>query len=118
VDGANILLTEEPSEGHLAGMSQPHKRPPPQPHLGELIALRQRRFPNLMVRDFAAMLGVTRLHLTNVERGRRRPSADLVLRWLALLAPEARLSMFGDLPVIEERIRALKKLQQVSPKAA
>jgi len=96
-------------------MSRPHKRPPNQPRLNELIALRQKRFPETMQRDFAAMLGITRLHLTSVEQGRRRPSVDLVLRWLALLGPEARLSMFGGLPVVEERVRALKRLQEVSP---
>jgi transcriptional regulator with XRE-family HTH domain len=99
-------------------MRQPHYRPPKQSRLDALIELRLKRYPDLMQRDFAAMLGITRLHVTSIEMGRRRPSLDLVLKWLALLGPEARLSMFGDLPVIEERIAALKKLQQLAPKAA
>jgi DNA-binding XRE family transcriptional regulator len=96
-------------------MARPHKRPPPRPPLHELIALRQKRYPDMMQRDFAAMLGITRLHLTSIEMGRRTPSIELALRWLATLAPEARFDMFGPLPVVEERVRALKKLQEVSP---
>jgi DNA-binding XRE family transcriptional regulator len=96
-------------------MRKPHYRPPPQPPLDALIALRQARYPNMMQRDFAKMLGITRLHMTSIEVGRRRPSIELALRWLALLAPEARIEMFGDLPVIEERIRQLKQLQKISP---
>jgi len=110
-----MLLTTEWSGGHPVGMPKPYKRPAPQPHLNELIALRQARFPDMKQRDFAVMLGVTRLHLTNIERGRRRPSADLVLRWLALLAPDARLSMFGNLPVIEKRLSSIRRLQEISP---
>ena len=68
-----------------------------------------------MQRDFAKMLGITRLHMTSIEVGRRRPSLELALRWLALLAPEARIEMFGTLPVLEERIRVIKQLQKVSP---
>lgn len=96
-------------------MRQPHKRPPEQPPLVELVALRQKLHPDMMQRDFAKLLGITRLHMTSIEKGRRRPSIELALRWLAILAPEARLDMFGPLPVVEERIRALKKLQQVAP---
>lgn len=96
-------------------MARPHKRPPEQPPLVELMRLRRALYPNMMQKDFAAKLGITRLHMTSVEMGRRRPSLDLTLRWLALLAPEARLDMFGGLPVVEERVRALRKLQEVSP---
>ena len=95
--------------------SPAHKRPPPQPPLNELIALREAKYPDLMQRDFAKRLGVTRLHMTAIEMGRRRPSVELALRWLALLAPEARLSMFGDVPVIAGRIAAMKRLQKLSP---
>lgn len=96
-------------------MSQPHKRPPRQPPLLDLIAVRQARYPDMMQRDFAKLLGITRLHLTAIERGRRRASMDLALRWLGVLAPEARLSMFGELPVVEEHIRAFKRLREISP---
>jgi DNA-binding XRE family transcriptional regulator len=96
-------------------MARPHKRPPLRPPLEDLVALREKKYPNLMQRDFAQKLGITRLHMTSIERGRRTPSVELALRWLALLAPEARLDMFGPLPVIEERVRLIKKLQKVSP---
>jgi len=96
-------------------MDRLHTRPPQQPPLVELIRLRQEFFPGMTQKDFAKLLGITRLHVSSVERGRRRPSLDLTLRWIALLAPKARLDMFGHLPVVEERVRALKKLQEVSP---
>jgi len=96
-------------------MARPHKRPPEQPPLIELTRLRQELFPEVLQKDFAKKLGITRLHMSAVEMGRRRPSLDLTLRWMALLAPKARLEMFGHLPVVEERVRALKKLQEVSP---
>jgi DNA-binding XRE family transcriptional regulator len=96
-------------------MRQPHKRPPEQPPLVELVALRQKLHPDMMQRDFAKLLGITRLHMTSIEKGRRRPSIELALRWLALLAPHARLEMFGPLPVVEERVRLIKQLQKVSP---
>ena len=79
------------------------------------MALRQQKYPAMMQRDFAALIGVTRLHLTSIEQGRRAPSLELALRWLAVLAPEARLDMFGPLPVVEERVRLIKRLQKVSP---
>jgi transcriptional regulator with XRE-family HTH domain len=94
---------------------KPHKRPPRRPPLDELMRLRRLHYPGMMQRDFAAIIGVTRLHLTSIEQGRRVPSLDLVLRWLAALAPEARLDMFGPLPVVEERLRLIKRLQEVSP---
>jgi transcriptional regulator with XRE-family HTH domain len=97
-------------------MPMPEYRPDPQPPLDELIALRLAKYPGMMQRDFAdKLLGVTRLHMTNVEQGRRRPSVELMLRWLDALAPEARIEMFGTLPLIERRIRALQKLQKVAP---
>jgi DNA-binding XRE family transcriptional regulator len=77
--------------------------------------LRQQKYPDMMQRDFAAMIGITRLHLTAIEMGRRTPSMELAMRWLAALAPEARLDMFGPLPIVEERIKALKHLQQIAP---
>ena len=79
------------------------------------MALRQKLYPGMMQRDFAAKIGITRLHLTSIEMGRRAPSLELALRWLAVLAPEARLDMFGPLPVVEERVRLIKRLQEVSP---
>jgi len=94
---------------------KPHKRPPRQAPLQELMALRQQKYPGMMQRDFAAKIGITRLHLTSIEMGRRAPSLELALRWLAVLAPEARLDMFGPLPVVEERVRLIKRLQEVSP---
>ena len=79
--------------------------------------LRQKHYPGMMQRDFAKLIGITRLHMTSIEMGRRTPSLELALRWLELLAPEARLDMFGPLPVIEERIRLLKRLKKVSPES-
>ena len=98
-------------------MPKPHFRPQPQGPRYELIALRERRFPDMLQKDFALSLGITRLHMTSIEQGRRRPSAELVLRWLAALGPEARLSMFGDLPTIEARISLLKRVQKAAPEA-
>ena len=77
--------------------------------------LRRQKFPGVMLRDFAAIIGITRLHLTAIEQGRRTPSLQLALRWLEVLAPEARLDMFGPLPVVEERVRQIKRLQELSP---
>ena len=91
-------------------MPQPHSRPPEQPQLLELIELREKHYPGMPVADFGKLLGISRLHVISVERGRRRPSMDLLLRWLALL-PGARLGMFGDLPTIEKRIRLLQQIQ-------
>ena len=113
VDSANILLTEHRPLEQLGGMPQPHKRPPPQPRLYELIEMRKQK--GFGQAYFAKQLGVTRLHLTAIEMGRRRPSLELAIRWLVLLAPEARLRMFGDLPIIERRLRLLLEMQKVSP---
>ena len=93
-------------------MRNPHKRPPEQPPLVELMRLRRALYPAMLQKDFAKLLGITRLHMTAIEMGRRRASLDLALRWLALLAPEARLGMFGELPVVEEHIRAVRRLQR------
>jgi DNA-binding XRE family transcriptional regulator len=102
--------------GQHTGMPENHYRPPDQPPLDELVRLRQRRYPDLTQEGFAEQLGITRLHLISIERGRRRPSMELILRWLALLAPEARLDMFGDLPVVKKRIHMLAQLQKASSK--
>ncbi|HEY1881223.1 MAG TPA: helix-turn-helix transcriptional regulator [Caulobacteraceae bacterium] len=80
-----------------------------------MIALRKARHPNLKTSGFAHVLGVTRLHLTSIESGRRKPSMQLALRWLTALGPGARMSMFGPLPLVEERIRAIKHLQRNLP---
>lgn len=96
-------------------MTQPHKRPEPRGPLVELMQLRQQRYPGMFQKDFAKLLGITRLHMTAIETGRRTPSIELALRWIEVLAPEARLEMFGPLPVVEERIRAIKRLREISP---
>jgi DNA-binding XRE family transcriptional regulator len=114
VDRAQLRLTKERTVGQHAGMTENHYRPPNQGPLDELVRLRQAKYPEMTQADFAMRLGITRLHVLSIERGRRRPSMELVLRWMALLGPEARLDMFGDLPVIERRIRMLGRLQQVS----
>ena len=108
----------KPLRPDLPSGMKPHKRPPPQPPRDEPIALRQSKYPGMMQRDFAKKLGITRLHMTSIEVGRRSPSLELALRWLALLAPEARLSMFGPLPVVEERVRLIKQLPPETFKAA
>jgi DNA-binding XRE family transcriptional regulator len=115
VDDAIDLLTPERLAGHHSGMPENHSRPPEQPPLDELVRVRQARYPDMTQQEFAQQLGISRLHLISIERGRRRPSTELVLRWLALLAPQARLSMFGDLPLVERRLHMLKRLQKVSP---
>ena len=97
--------------------TKPHTRPPNQGKLDALIALRQAKYPGMLQKDFAPLLGITRLHMVAVETGRRRASLELAARWLKLLAPEGRLSMFGPLPIVEERIRAIKRLQELSPEA-
>jgi transcriptional regulator with XRE-family HTH domain len=96
-------------------MAAPRRYPQLPPKL-DLIAAREKRYPHVTGDAFATMLGITRLHMISVERGRRTPSADLVLRWLALLAPDATLEMFGDLPLVEKRLSILKRLQKVAPK--
>jgi DNA-binding XRE family transcriptional regulator len=99
-------------------MPDEHTRPPPQGPLDELIALRLRKYPDMLQKDFAEqILGITRLHMSSIEVGRRRPSAELVLKWLAALGPEARLSMFGSLPTIEARIALLQRVQSAAPEA-
>jgi transcriptional regulator with XRE-family HTH domain len=95
-------------------MQKLRPRPPPQPPLDELAELRKDK--GFAQRDFAKALGISRLHLLAIERGRRRPSPELAVRWLEMLAPEARLRMFGDVPLIEERIKAIRRLQELSPK--
>jgi DNA-binding XRE family transcriptional regulator len=90
-------------------------RPPKRPKLDELIALRKAKFPDMMCKDFCQLLGITRMHMTTVEVGRREPSLELALRWLEVLAPEARMSMFGPLPQAEKSVRMIKKLQELSP---
>jgi len=92
-----------------------HSRPPRRPPLEALIELRLVKYPELKQKEFAALLGVSRLHHTAIESGRRVPSLDLALRWLALLAPEAKLDMFGPMPRLEARLRDLRTLQRLSP---
>ena len=116
VDGADLVLTKDPAVRHVAPMPKSHKRPPRRPPLLELIRVRRMKYPHMMQVDFAKRLGITRLHMTAIEMGRRTPSTELALRWLALLAPQARLDMFGPLPVIEQRLDLLKQLQKFSPK--
>jgi DNA-binding XRE family transcriptional regulator len=90
-------------------------RPPRRPRLDELIALRKQKFPKMQCQEFCKLLGITRMHMTTVEVGRREPSLELALRWLEVLGPEARMSMFGPLPLAEARVRTIKKLQELSP---
>ena len=82
--------------------------------MDELVRLREKHYPGMTQIEFGKLLGITRLHLLSVEKGRRRPSIELVLRWLAVL-PQARLEMFGDLPIIERRLRLLLEMQKASP---
>jgi DNA-binding XRE family transcriptional regulator len=82
----------------------------------ELIELRLKKFPDMMQRDFAEKkLGITRLHMTSIEMGRRLPSMALAARWIEALAPEARIKMFGPLPEVTRRIREIRRLQKVAP---
>ena len=97
------------------GMSRSRTRPPAQPPRDDLIRLRAKHYPGLTQREFAEKLGITRLHLISIEQGYRRPSTDLVLRWLELLAPEGRLAMFGEVPEVIARFRSFHHLQKISP---
>jgi DNA-binding XRE family transcriptional regulator len=90
-------------------------RPPPQPPRDDLIRLREKHYPDMTQREFALKIGITRLHLIAIEQGYRRPSANLVLRWLEMLAPEARLSMFGDVPEVVARFNDFMRLQKAYP---
>jgi DNA-binding XRE family transcriptional regulator len=90
-------------------------RPPRRPKLVALIALRKAKFPRMQSQEFCKLLGITRMHMTTIEVGRREPSLELAVRWLEVLGPEARMSMFGPLPLAEQRIRTIKKLQELSP---
>ena len=75
-----------------------------------------KKYPQMLQADFALnVLRISRLHLIAVEQGRRRVSAELAARWLAALAPEAKLDMFGELPALKQNIRTVKKLRKVSP---
>ena len=114
---ADIVLTKDRTARHVSPMPENHKRPPPRPPLKELIGIRRAKYPDMEQHEFAKLLRISRLHMTAVEMGRRRPSLELTLRWLALLAPEARLEIFGELPVIEERIGLLKQLQKFNKAA-
>jgi DNA-binding XRE family transcriptional regulator len=118
VKNANICLDEADDLRLHKGMLKSRVRPAPQPPRDELIRLRQQKYPTLLQRDFAKLLGITRLHLIAVEQGYRRPSLDLVLRWLELLKPEARLSMFGEIPGVTARLKQLQKLPPETFKAA
>jgi DNA-binding XRE family transcriptional regulator len=90
-------------------------RPPKRPRLDALIALRKQKYPDMQSQEFCKLLGITRMHMTTVEVGRREPSLELALRWIEVLGPEARMSMFGPLPIAEERVRTIKRLQELSP---
>jgi DNA-binding XRE family transcriptional regulator len=90
-------------------------RGPRREKLGELIALRKAKFPKMQCQEFCKLLGVSRMHMTTIEVGRKEPSLELALRWLEILGPEARMSMFGPLPIAEQRIRTIKRLQELSP---
>lgn len=96
-------------------MAKPHKRPDPVPPLDELIALRRQKYPGMMLKDFCKLVGVTRLHVTSIEQGRRQPSLELALRWIEVLGPPADIRMFGKLPHVERRISELKRLKRLSP---
>ena len=53
-----------------------------QPRLDELIELRRKRYPDVMQKDFAATLGITRLHLVNIERSRKRARSSRAFAYL------------------------------------
>lgn len=96
-------------------MQAARKRLSRRPALVELSRLRKLKYPHLKQKEFAVMLGVTRLHLYAVESGRRQPSMELALRWIQALAPEAKLEMFGSVPALEAQVRQVKTLAEVSP---
>jgi DNA-binding XRE family transcriptional regulator len=85
-----------------------HKRAPRE----ELTRLRKERGGK--AGWFAARLGVSRMHMTSIERGRRDPSLELVSRWMELL-PEATLDMFQPMPAFEQAVRTLGHLKIIDP---
>ena len=55
-------------------MTQPHRR---LPTLGEVIR-RQRELAEVPMRQLAAMVGISNPYLSQIERGLRKPSADIL----------------------------------------
>ena len=63
---------------------------------------------------FAEKLGVSRMHMTSVERGRRDPSLELAVRWLELLGPEATPDLFEPCPALD-LCKALQRRFKAQP---
>lgn len=62
-------------------------------------ALRARREKaGLRIQDVAQALGVTVAHVSDVERGRRSPSLDLLFAWSSLYSVSVRTLLRGAYP--------------------
>jgi transcriptional regulator with XRE-family HTH domain len=81
----------------------------------ELTRLRWERFPETSAQQFAERLGISRMHMTSIEQGRRDPSLDLAARWLELLGPEAKVEMFGTVTVLEAAPNIVRSLKRLRP---
>lgn len=53
-----------------------------------------RRRAGLTQTQLSQMLGVTRLAVVSIERGRRNPGMDLMLRWVKALGPYGAMDLF------------------------
>lgn len=59
----------------------PRKSPSPAPQeIGDVLRARRTDVLQKGLREMAKLLGITPPHLTDIEKGRRRPSDDLLLR--------------------------------------
>ena len=53
---------------------------PPKPPIGDLLRVRRIEVLKLGLRETARLLNIAPAHLTDIEKGRRNPSEDLLMR--------------------------------------
>jgi DNA-binding XRE family transcriptional regulator len=109
---SDVLEQEQQEQQERCKPRRPDNHPngPPRYRLIEL-----RRAKRIKAYDFAKRLGVTRTHLTNIERGRRDPSVELALKWIELL-PNATLALFQPMPSFDALVTKVKALEKINPK--
>ena len=86
----------------------------PRPQLKEA---RLRAFPKTTIAAFAGKIGLTEKDVISVEVGRRDPSLAIVIKWLAVLGPDATLALFRPLPHFDDYLVRLAELQRLDPQA-